>query len=84
MGVALLDDTVLTNSNIPYDVAKYQFLCSEFGISEHGDFRYRDGPNYGLGYAYIYVTNRGPLRQKSTAKTMAMTSSMIMTNISIY
>ena len=65
MEVALPDDSVFNALDNPYNKVKYELLCSEFGVTEASDFRYREGQNNGLGYGYEYYTGRGPVRQKN-------------------
>ena len=44
--------------NNPYDRKAYGWICSEFGVSSHTDWRVK-GPNNGLGLVYFYVSHMG-------------------------
>ena len=52
MEAALPDSTVFSIMNNPYSHEKYNALCREFGISTRADFRFKEGPNKGLGYTW--------------------------------
>ena len=57
---ALPDDEGFNEINNPYNVAAYNRICAEFGISPSTDFRYTRGRNGGLGTVYIWVAYSGP------------------------
>ena len=52
MEVALPDSTVFNALDNPYNIQKYNQLCKEFNIPAKSDFRFKDGPNKGLGYTW--------------------------------
>ena len=52
MGAALPDSTVFSAMNNPYSHEKYNALCREFKVTPRADFRFKEGPNKGLGYTW--------------------------------
>ena len=42
----------------PYDRRSSERICSEFGVSQHTDWRVK-GPNNGLGLVYFYASHVG-------------------------
>ena len=66
MGAALPNSTVFKQLDNPYDHQKYNQICKEFGLSGRQDFRFKEGPNKGLGYTW--TTGVGI----ETQSTMAM------------
>ena len=49
----------LTKKENPYDVAAYKRICAEFGVVTNTDFRYKKGPNHGLGKVFINISRGG-------------------------
>ena len=56
---ALPGDPTFNKNNNRYDLPSYNRLCNEFKIDPNTDFRFRKGPNNGLGEVFIYYTNEG-------------------------
>ena len=56
MEVALPGDSAFNPMNNPYNKAAYNRLCSEFQIQTNTDFRYRRGPNGGIGTVNLLNT----------------------------
>ena len=56
---ALPDDPVFNQKENPYDVAAYKRICAEFGLDPNTDFRYKKGPNHGLGKVFINISRGG-------------------------
>ena len=63
---ALPDDPTFDQTNNKYDVASYNRICAEFGVSPSTDWRFTIGANHGLGNVYIYIARGGMISTDMT------------------
>ena len=63
---ALPGDPTFNQINDSFDEPSYRRICAEFGIAPNTDFRYTRGDNNGLGSVFVWITNSGIVKARSS------------------